>query len=151
MSADNFAERFLEKGRELYEAGDKSEILYCLNWCIMNRDPIPDWLARALKAAYTAASAHEIKSWDEVFGKPLKKGKQLATERHKAKVAWSLFWRVEELHGAGKSIDKDLFATVGKEFGVGGTVAAELYYEVRAHWNMNDDDTINRKQPSGKI
>ena len=49
----------------------------------------------------------------------------------KKRVGLKVFERVEERHKAGEALDKDLFAEVGKEFGVGGTVAAELYYGTR--------------------
>ena len=35
---------------------------------------------------------------------------------------------MQRRHEAGESITKDLFESVGEEFGVSGTVASEIYY-----------------------
>ena len=93
--------------------------------------PIPPWLKQAFQNAYGAKSAYKIKSWDEVFGRPLKKGIRLARERRNNRIANDIYERVVERHIAGEPIDKNLFEAVGKNFGVGGTVASELYYEVK--------------------
>jgi hypothetical protein len=75
------------------------------------------------------AQAHEIKSWDEVFGRPLKKGKQQTVERKKRLLGYPVLMRVWERHAAGEAISKPLFEAVGRELGVSGTVAAEIYYK----------------------
>ena len=93
--------------------------------------PIPPWLKQAFQNAYGAKSDGKIKSWDEVFGRPFKKGIRPARERRNRRIANDLYERVEERHSAGEPIDKSLFEAVGKDFGVGGTVASELYYEIK--------------------
>ena len=118
----------LEKGKKLYEQGDKDQILYWLSFCIKNHRPIPDWLEQAFLKAYHAGRMFEIKSWDDVFGKPLKKGKRLATERRNMKLTRLIFERVCDLQKAGKPIDQELFAAVGKELSVSGSVVRDLYY-----------------------
>jgi len=145
MSGDDFNERFLAKGRERYEAGDKSELLYCLSHCIRNAEPIPDWLKQAFESAYIDVVMRKFKSWDDVFGKPLKKGKRLETERRNMEIAFPIWHRIRKLHDAGRPIDKALFAKVGKEFGVSGTVAGELYYGLLHEFIESEDDLINRK------
>ena len=130
MSHDDY-HRFLEKGRKLYEAGDKGALLYYLDFCIRCHVPIPDWLRQAFLDARDAVETFKVKSWDDVFGKPLKKGKRLTTERRKRAIAVSIYVRVDELHKAGKPIDTELFRAVGKEFGVGSTVAKQLYYKFK--------------------
>jgi hypothetical protein len=43
-------------------------------------------------------------------------------------------WRcVTERREAGEKIDKNLFQSVGEEFGIKGTLAAELYYETERY------------------
>jgi len=144
---DDFNARILEKGRERYEAGDKSELLYCLHHCIENNYPIPEWLKQAFRSARYAVHMYKVKSWDDVFGKPLKKGKRLKTERKKMEIAEPLWARIRKLHDEGQPIGKPLFAAVGKEFGVSGTVASEIYYALRRESILlaAEDDIINRK------
>jgi hypothetical protein len=115
MSADDYKQRVLEDYRKRFEAGDKSVLLWGLRFCIGcdPNVPIPAWLKRAILSACDAGLTHEIKSWDEVFGKPLKKGQRQATARRNAKIAHEVYQRVEERHRAGKALDKALFAAVG--------------------------------------
>ena len=141
---EDLARRFQEKGRELYEAGDKSEFMRCLFWCIRSDEPIPPWLKEALEQIMADRRSGKFKSWDEPFGKPLG-NKHQATVRRDAKVIVPLFDRVRELSESGRALNKELFDEVGKEFGVGGTVASELYYDAVKALNETDEDIINRR------
>jgi hypothetical protein len=143
MTGDDFIRRFLEKGRELYETGDKEELLYCLDYCISKRQPIPAWLGQAFLAAYDKVRRHNAGSWDDVFGKPVEKGRHLAAARRKIKVLWPLFWRIRGRNATGEPLE-DLFREVGKEFGFSSTVAKELYYRADKLFAMKPDDIINR-------
>jgi hypothetical protein len=129
---------FLEECRERYEGGDKAMLPYSLNHCMMNNLPIPPWLATAFAQACHKVHMHEVKSWDDVFGRPLKKGKRLATEHRNMKIAGPLFNTIRGRHEAGAAINKELFNEVGAEFGVSGTVASELYYEVLRELTPNN-------------
>jgi hypothetical protein len=147
MSDDDYAHRFLEFYRERFEAGDKWRLLYCVEWCLTNNVPAPAWLKHALRNACAAARSHKIKSWDEVFGRPLKKGQRQATARRNARIAHEVSQQVEERHKAGEALDKELFHAVGREFGVGGTVASELYYGMLKEFveTSEEDDVINQR------
>jgi len=122
---------FLSIGKEAYDRGDKAQILECLYWCFRQHVPIPPWLEQAFQNAYEAKFAYKIRSWDEVFGRPLKKGIRPERELRNNRIANDLYDRVVERHRAGEPIDKNLFQAVGEDFGVGGTVASELYYEIK--------------------
>ena len=121
---------FLDRERARYEDGDKLRLPYALGYCIDNHHPIPPWLATAFAEARRKVFMDEVESWDDVFGRPLKKGEHLAKQRKDAEIGASLFCRVEERHSAGENKDNDLFYSVGKEFGVGTTHAKTLYYDV---------------------
>jgi hypothetical protein len=114
-----------------FEKGDKRFLLIGLFWFIFQNPSVPDWLEEAFVDAFEKGRGYEIKSWDEVFGKPQKKGANLDSRRHKYKKRWEIFHRVRLRNKAGEPIGKELFAAVGKEFGVSGTTAEELYYKVR--------------------
>jgi hypothetical protein len=120
---------FLEQCRDRYEGGDKAYLPYCLDYCMTNNRPIPPWLATAFRQACHKVRMHEVKSWDDVLGRPIKKGGRLATERRNMKIAWPLFHTIRDRHQAGAAINKELFNEVGVEFGISGTVASDLYYE----------------------
>jgi hypothetical protein len=154
MNVDDFANRFLEKGRERYEAGDKSAILDCLQYCLMSNPApsIPAWLRKAFCDACAHVDARLVKSWDDVFGRPVPKGwsdRRLAQERRKAAVARDICVTVTDRNHAGEPIDDKLFASVGKKYGVGSTVAKEIYYGERVYWVSGK---IKKKpETSGKI
>jgi hypothetical protein len=138
--------RFLEKGRELYEAGDKSKLLYCLYHCLRHNRPIPDWIKEALRHACYLVRSHQVKSWDDVFGRPIKSwsDRRLAAERHKDKIAQDIWDTVNDRSNAGEPRDDGLFASVGEQFGVGSTVAKEIYYEIARDALATDEELINR-------
>jgi hypothetical protein len=74
---------------------------------------------------------HEIRSWDEVFGPPVKKGARLEDARRRQKLAPLVWDMVNERHAAGEPLNKELFDAVGEDLGCGGTLAYELYDKVR--------------------
>jgi hypothetical protein len=111
-----------------YEQKDKSALIHAAALCIWHNIRAPAWLRQAFMDASQAAYEYKIKSWEEVFGRPVKKGKRLAMERRNMKITFPICRRINDLRKAGKPLDKSLFSKVGKEFGVSGTVAAELYY-----------------------
>jgi hypothetical protein len=162
MTHDEFEERFLEKGRELYEAGDKSELLHCLDFCLMHNRPIPGWLRKAFLDAYNrVVRFREVKSWDDVFGRSAPKGwsdRRLAEWRFQASITPDIWDMVRDRHNAGEPLDDRLFASVGKHFGVGSTVVKEIYYDLAADALATEEEwmeaAINRtplKSVSGKI
>jgi hypothetical protein len=133
---------FLEERRKLYEKGHKNELLYCLIWCLQNNVPIQaTWVYQKFLEAYFAVTGCEVKSWDDVFGRPLPKGGQLATERRKIEIRWSVYECIRNRHEAGEPLEK-LFREVGKDFGIGSTVAKELYYDIK---NSPYELFMNRK------
>jgi hypothetical protein len=97
---DAYASRRLERGRLRYEQGHKSELLYWLNWCLINDVQVPQWVKEGLNKAWIAAVSYRIKSWDQVFDRPVPKGTWLATKRQNQKIALDVFSRVCDLHAS---------------------------------------------------
>jgi hypothetical protein len=125
------------RSQKKFEAGDRDVLLYFVDCCFRNNRPVPDWARKAFSAACQRVWWYEVKSWDEVFGRPLKKGEHLAAARRKVKLARDIWWEVKIRHdeGAGEPITKELFDSVGKKFKIGGTTAAEIYY-----WLENEEE-----------
>jgi hypothetical protein len=122
---------FLEQLRKNYEQGDKAAIMHGLEHCLWHHTPIPPWLECALNSAITKVKYFEVKSWDDVLGRPIEKGKRIATAQRNLDIAFDLYERVCERHKAGAAISKPLFEDVGAEFNISGTVASEIYYQVK--------------------
>jgi hypothetical protein len=123
----------VERYRRKYEAGDTSSLPLALWFCLENNESVPGWLKDAYFEATHRVLTHEVSSWDDVFGKPLKKGKQRAAAHRRSKLADPVWQCVIERRRAGEKIDKNLFQSVGEEFGIKGTLAAELYYETEQY------------------
>jgi hypothetical protein len=139
---------FFERYRRKYEAGDKNSLPAALWFCLANNEPPPDWLKDAYVRAARRVWSYEVSSWDDVFGKPLKKGKQRKAAHRRYMIGSAIRERVmDRTHRAAingerspDKIDKNLFEEVGKEFGIKGTLAAEIYYEHQRWWDNPDDD-----------
>jgi hypothetical protein len=127
------AEYFEKMLKRVFEAGDKSALLYAIYACLELRRPMPEWLRVAFLDAYEAAERFEIRSWDEVFDRPVAKGMHLKTKRRNAQLRWAIIERVETLK-AKKRVDKGLFEKVARDLkikGVKGTTVSEIYYDKR--------------------
>ena len=116
--------------------GDKAAVLEGLYLCTLNDLPMPRWLVYAFLAAYRAIRQYEARTWDEVFGKPHKKGTHLAAKRDEREKAIQIYQRVKQIKATnpGTAIDEALFERVGDEFGVGRSTANEYYYKVKKRW-----------------
>jgi hypothetical protein len=129
---DKYVVEYFEKLlKRQFEAGDKSVLLFAVCACLELRRPMPEWLQVAFLDACESAERFEIKSWDEVFGEPVPKGTHLKTQRRNLKLRFLIIARVQALR-AEKPIDKDLFEQVGKELGISGTTASDIYYDGRS-------------------
>jgi hypothetical protein len=80
-----------------------------------------------------------IRSWDDVFGQPHPKNVKLGAKADERKKSLLIFRRVKEILyiNPSKAIDRSLFGEVGKEFGVGDSLAEKYYYQ----WNKR----LNKK------
>ena len=100
-----------------FRAGDKQIPLWEISRCIKNNTPIPEWAGIAFRVALKRVVTCQS-TWDQAFGKVPAGGryrKSLLTAAKSVKVCE----RIEQLHRAGRAINKDLFDQVGKELGVG--------------------------------
>jgi hypothetical protein len=132
ISEGKYVTEYYEKMlKRQFEAGNKSVLLNTIYLCLEMKRPLPEWARVAFLDAYEAAGRFEIRSWNEVFGQPVPKSTHLKTERRKEQLRWTIILRVEDLK-AEKAIDKNLFEQVGKELGISGTVASDIYYDERS-------------------
>jgi hypothetical protein len=126
-----------DRAQKEFEAGDLTALPGFINSCFLNNRPVPDWAKHAFVAAFRKVWCFEVKSWDEVLGRFLEKGQQLAAARRKLNVVRPIWFEVQIRRLAGESINKEMFDAIGNELGVSGTVAAELYYEI--HNELGDE------------
>lgn len=99
--------------------------------CAVHDLVMPGWLAEAFLKRYRDAAHAHVRTWDEAFGTPLKKGTNLAAYRRarvnrvKAALAFSNALQANP----SRPVDKGLWDEIGREIGEGATRTEELYRE----------------------
>jgi hypothetical protein len=127
LDDDEYLAETLKILKRKFDGGHKAALLMAIRYCCWMRRPLPEWARLTFLQAYD--SGFDIKSWDEVFGRPHPKGTHLAKEKKYLAVR-SLIWeRVRASKAMGKSINKELFEGIGKDLGVAGSVTSEIYYD----------------------
>lgn len=113
--------------RRQYEAGDNTRLIAAMNLCAQYGVPMPKWVATAWLAATRLWAAGAAKSLDEAIGVARPKGKHAAAIAKKRRLM-SRVWNHVKEHRL--PVCEDTFNAVGKQFGIGGTLAKEYFYEV---------------------
>jgi len=112
-----------------FKAGDKSAIMEALNHCAWSDRPMPDWLARAVKDAFRAKLRFEFKSWDEVLGSPLPRGRHQKSLQRDRDLPGRIYYYIQRMREEQpkRAIDNELFEEVGERFKIGKTKTQEYY------------------------
>lgn len=123
----------LEQERIRFEAGDNNALLGAIRICANHDIVLPEWTSRAFIRAYDDVLNFKKGSWDEAFGHPIPKGKHLSALRKKRTKKWAVWNAVQDaIKTKNQAIDEQLFAEIGKDLGLGKTLAAEFYYSCKA-------------------
>lgn len=113
------------------------ETLWCVRVCLSHGIIAPDWLADAFAKRFDAVFNADVGSWSDplAFGTPYPKGMHLAALRKALKNGPKVVAAVNTILKSDPqtTIDKGLFERVGSPFGLGATLAEELYYDFRVH------------------
>ena len=131
---DEYLAECLQILKEKFEGGNKSVLLYALYYCALLKRSWPEWLRLAFLHTYEAHARFEIRSWNDVFGRPVPKGTHLKTEKRNAKLRPVIVERVRALKAEGRPIDKSLFEEIGRRLNppLKGTTVSDLYYDESA-------------------
>jgi hypothetical protein len=147
-------EEFLTKIRRLredYEAGDKGALLSAIQLCFSDCRPVPIWAMSDFCNAIGGISSLMFTSWDEVFGRPLKKGAQPAAIQRRRRLATPIMFAVRERRDAGEPISMEMFEAVAKEIQgliskgylgehnrkirCGPSLVRKIYNETKNYWD----------------
>jgi hypothetical protein len=143
MSADEFWSVFsLDNQREYCRGGDKRALIRTIAVCCKFNVKPPAWAREAIFKAWLSPP----KSWDDVFGRPLPKGKSIKAQQRRQRIAMQVIPRVKELHAKSEPIDIALFEKVAEEFGVKPGTARDIYYDNVGTFDLlNDPDAFYNK------
>lgn len=126
----------LKEVYELHKSGHQKALIEAIHLCAINSLPLPRWCEYGFLKAYRKVRQYKARSWDDVFGKPHKKSTNLVAKEKEWEKGFLVYWRIKEIKEKNPElpIDNELFETVGKDFGVCKTLAAEYYAkEKRRH------------------
>ena len=121
----------IEAERQRFQSGDRMALFAAIRICASTDMVMPEWVSNAFIEGYDSVLNCHKGSWDGAFGKPYKKGTQLTGLRQRREKKIMVYMEIREILSSGKTtaIDNELFERVGKKFGIGKTLANELYYE----------------------
>ena len=132
----------LKRCRSFYEDNAMHGMAQC---AIYDLSP-PAWLAMAFLRSYRTAALYRVRTWDQAFGAPHPKGKNLALARQafegRLRVAQALTAAI--LADPTRPVDKGLWEDIGAAVGLGATRAQELYREARQIGLVSDPAAIRR-------
>jgi hypothetical protein len=134
ISEGKYVTEYYEKVlKRSFEAGDKSTLLWTIYACLDLGRPIPEWTRAAFLEAYEAADRFEIRSWEEVFGRPVPKSMHLQPNMRNAQLRWRVIERVQALRAEAWKVNNDLFNQVAQDLKISsGALAREIYYANRS-------------------
>jgi len=103
--------------------GDRQILLWTIMYSARNKELVPEWAAKSLEDIMYRMAEGEFETWDDAFGKIFAFRKRPKKIRGRARM-FKVYERVLELKKSGEKINNELFARVGKEFGIGTIGAA---------------------------
>ena len=120
----------LEEHQKLYDGGNKVSLFNALCLCARHELPMPDWLGHAYRKGHRRWAAYDAASLDEAFDVQLPKNARINTLRRNRMLRIQIPLMVKDYHNnQNRVIDQSLFEDIGKELGVSGSTARDLYYE----------------------
>jgi hypothetical protein len=116
-----------------YGNGDQAALFAALRVCAGHGLQMPAWASRAFIDGYDQVLNCHVGSWDEAFGRPYPKGKQLGRMREARRKRPAVYLMICSIRSREPRtpIDDALFERVGSRLGLGKTRTGELYYEAR--------------------
>ena len=120
----------LQRCRNKFQAGDREAMLEAIHICCGADIPVPPWVAEAYSRSYLKFRHFHVRSLDEAFGSPRRKGTHLAQKKEHEAMLGSVFFSVKN-RKSGVPIDGALFEEIGAKLGISGSKCSALYYEAK--------------------
>jgi hypothetical protein len=99
--------RLLERARQGFEGGDKSQLMWCVYRCARFQAVIPEWAVDALLAIQDDMESGRIADFNGAFGKPSEKVNTRAARERKKKLAPEVLIVLTRLRADGSSLNDD--------------------------------------------
>jgi len=143
-------ETFCERAKRNYEKGEKQFLLKTIIYCHGNKVPFPDWVKQQLYLATELFETGQLKSWDQIFGKPFP-GKRRAGlfTRSRAFEICREANRLKKQHNFKE--DRALFEQIAKNLKIGRktkdgwtgwATVRDIYFKEKA-WDRDKDRRLH--------
>jgi hypothetical protein len=125
---------YLEGLHTNFNAGDKNALFQAIRECGRQNIPMPEWTVNAFFAATNRWYRMDVKTLDDAFGIEWPKGKRFDAAKRNQNLSYAVYRRCFELSNpelppeTRRRRDNQLFEDVGKEFGIGKTLASRYFY-----------------------
>lgn len=122
----------IDQYKEKFLAGDRFLLMLAIRKCAQCGLPLPEWVSQAYIESFDHVLNCRVKSWDEAFSPPYKKGTNIAALRKRRNLKFGVLNEVRRIIAMEPKtkIDGALFERVGARFNIGKTLCAEYYYSV---------------------
>ena len=114
-----------------YEAGDMNALLDAVSICALNKVALPRWAVAALGEQIHRARTYRVASWDDIFGKPIKKGQHLSAARKEWELMRSVPYEMWTLTKHDRLSLQDAFAAAAKSLCSNQTTIKQIYYKAQ--------------------
>lgn len=104
--------------KEDFESGQKFSLMCAINECASEGVPMPLWVATEYQKAFAVIHGAQKRSWDDVFGKPFRKGAQLPYIRKAQRLARSVREQFDKLKQDGIPLTPENYDEFAKRFGL---------------------------------
>jgi len=132
------AHQELKRLRCDFEAGNGSALMSAIRKCANHELVMPEWVAAEYIKRFDLILNYESASWDDVLGRPIPKGAHLNALKKRRELKFKVYQAVRARIAPtlecpdGVPVDAELFEAIGKELGIGKTLASEYYYTAKA-------------------
>ena len=124
---------------------DDASVLYDLYVCFSGNVPVPPRVKTAFVERFKKGHEGEIKSWDDVFGKPTHPGLREKVERQTLQ-GHLVADEVARVVAEGGSLNEEEFAAIGKRTAVGGKTKVKELLRNQRFWT----ERVNRLLDLGR-
>lgn len=129
-----FEDVVLNGFRQNFERGNKDALIQAIRFCFDQELVAPKWVVSAFFSATNRWYQLETKELGAALGLAWPKGKNLSAARKRRRLTCAVLIEIIKATESGHAIDDELFASVGKKFNIGKTLAKQYYREDLVHF-----------------
>lgn len=126
-------------------AQPKDSVLRDLYACFLTNKAVPKDLSDAFVERYLRGRKGEIRSWDEVFGKPARYGTGENIKR-RIEQGQLVTDEVDRLKARGESLNEEEFEAIGRRTAVGGKSKVKALLHEHRFWSHRVNTLIHLGQ-----